>query len=101
MSTSANLLIDKLRTVEVRYDELTQQLADPEVMSDSKRYQKTAKAHAQLGELVAKFREFKDLEHGIAETRAMVRDETDAELKAMAEEELAALENRLAKCEYD
>ena len=101
MSTTVNLLIDKLRTVEARYDELTQQLADPEVVSDSKRYQKTAKAHAELGELVEKFREYKDLERGIADTKAMVREESDVELKSMAEEELAGLEDRLAKCEHE
>jgi peptide chain release factor 1 len=101
MSTTVNLLIDKLRTVEARYDELTQQLADPEVVSDSKRYQKTAKAHAELGELVEKFREYKDLERGIAETKAMLREESDVELKTMAEEELAGLEDRLAKCEHE
>jgi len=101
MSTTANLLIDRLRTVEARYDELTNELANPEVVSDSKRYQKTAKSHAELGELVAKFREYKDLERGINETRVMVREETDAELKAMAEEELAGLESRLASCETE
>jgi peptide chain release factor 1 len=101
MSTTVNLLIDKLRTVEARYDELTHQLADPEVVSDSKRYQKTAKAHAELGELVEKFREYKDLERGIADTKAMVREESDVELKSMAEEELAGLEDRLAKCEHE
>jgi peptide chain release factor 1 len=101
MSTTANMLIDKLRTVEARYEELTQQLADPEVVSDSKRYQKTAKAHAELGDLVSKFREYKDLERGIADTRVMVRDETDPELKLMAEEELTGLEDRLAKCEHE
>jgi peptide chain release factor 1 len=101
MSTTVNLLIDKLRTVEARYDELTQQLADPEVVSDSKRYQKTAKAHAELGELVEKFREYKDLERGIADTKAMVREESDVELKTMAEEELAGLEDRLARCEHE
>jgi peptide chain release factor 1 len=101
MSTTANLLIDRLRTVESRYDELTNELANPEVVSDSKRYQKTAKSHAELGELVAKFREYKDLERGISETKGMVREETDPELKAMAEEELAGLEERLAKCETD
>jgi len=100
MSTTVNLLLDRLRTVEARYDELTQQLADPAVVSDSKRYQKTAKAHAELGELVEKFRQYKDLERGIAETRAMVREETDQELKAMAEEELAGLEARLSQCEH-
>jgi peptide chain release factor 1 len=99
MSATVNMLIDKLRSVEARYDGLTQQLADPEVVSDSKRYQKTAKAHAELGELVSKFREYKDLDRSVAETKAMLRDETDAELKVMAEEELAGLEDRLAKCE--
>jgi peptide chain release factor 1 len=101
MSTTANLLIDRLRTVEARYDELTNDLANPEVVSDSKRYQKTAKNHAELGELVSKFREYKDLERGINETKVMVREETDPELKAMAEEELAGLESRLATCETE
>jgi peptide chain release factor 1 len=101
MNTTANLLIDKLRTVESRYEELNQQLADPEVVSDSKRYQKAAKAHAELGEIVSKFREYKDLERGISETRAMVRDETDLELKTMAEEELARLEGRLGQVETE
>jgi peptide chain release factor 1 len=101
MSTTVNMLIEKLRTVEARYDELTQQLADPAVISDSKKYQKTAKSHAELGELVEKFREYKDLERGIADTKAMVREETDAEMKAMAEEELAGLENRLTNCEHE
>jgi peptide chain release factor 1 len=101
MSTTANLLIDKLRTVESRYEELNRQLADPEVVSDSKRYQKAAKAHAELGELVSKFREYKDLERGINETRVMLRDETDPELKTMAEEELARLEGRLGQVETE
>jgi peptide chain release factor 1 len=101
MSTTANLLMDRLRTVEARYEELTNELANPEVVSDSKRYQKTAKSHAELGELVEKFREYKDLERGINETKVMVREETDLELKAMAEEELAGLEDRLAKCETE
>jgi len=70
-------------------------------VSDSKRYQKTAKTHAELDELVEKFREYKDLERGIADTKAMVREESDVELKTMAEEELAGLEDRLARCEHE
>src|SRR5215471_11484977 len=101
MTTTADLLIDKLRAVEARYDELTAELANPEVVSDSKRYQKTAKTHAELGELVSKYREYKDLERGINDTRVMVREETDPELKTMAEEELAGLESRLASCETE
>jgi peptide chain release factor 1 len=101
MSTTANLLLDKLRNVEARYEELNQLLASPETVSDSKKYQKTAKAHADLGEIVAKFREYKDIERGIGETQAMVRDENDPELKKMAEEELASLQQQLAQCENE
>ena len=101
MIPAANLLIEKLRNVEARYEELNQLLAEPEVVSDSKRYQKTAKAHSDIGEIVSKFREYKDLERGISETGAMVREETDPELKAMAEEELANLERRRVQCETD
>jgi peptide chain release factor 1 len=101
MSTTVNMLIDKLRNVEARYDDLTQQLADPAIVSDGKRYQKTAKAHAELGDLVGKFREYKDLERGVSETKGLVREETDAELKAMAEEELASLQDRLTLCEHE
>ena len=99
--TPVNLLIEKLRTVEVRYEELNQSMADPEVVSDSKRYQKAAKTHSELGKIVSKFREYKDLERGISETQGMVREESDSELRAMAEEELASLEQRRAHCETD
>ena len=95
MSATANLLLDKLRTVEARYEELNELLASPETVSDNKKYQKTAKAHADLGEIVAKFRQYKDLERGIGETQAMLREESDADLKKMAEEELASLQQRL------
>src|SRR5262249_30423283 len=47
----------------------------------------------------SKSREYKDLERGISEPRTMVRDETDPELKLMAEEELTRLEDRLSNCE--
>jgi peptide chain release factor 1 len=96
-----DLLIDRLRSTEARYEELNHQLADPEIVSDSKKYQRTAKAQSDLGEIVSKFREYTDLEHGIKETQAMVREETDPDLKSMANEELAILESRLRQCEAD
>ena len=101
MTATVDLLLEKLRTVEARYEELNELLANPETLSDNKKYQKTAKLHAELGEIVSKFREYKDIERGIAETQAMVREETDADLKKMAEEELASLQQRLAQCESD
>jgi len=101
MSATVSLLMDKLRAVEAKYEELNHTLADPAIISDGKKYQKTAKAHSELGEIVNKFREYKDVEQGIKETEVMVRDETDAELKAMAEEELSGLRQRLERCEHE
>jgi peptide chain release factor 1 len=86
----------------VRYEDLNRQLADPEIVSDSKRYQKAAKAHSDLGEIVAKYREYKAIENSIGETKAMLRDvEGEPEMKAMAQEELASLEQKLEKCEME
>lgn len=96
------LLIERLRALEVQYDDLTHQLADPDVVADNKRYQKAAKSHSDLGEIVRKFQEYKDLEQGLRETRNMLREvDTDPEMKGMAEEELVSLEGRLTTCEQD
>ncbi len=94
-----DLLVEKLQALEQRYDELTSELGEPEVVADNRRYQKTAKAHSELGEIVSKFHEYQGLDRGISDTRAMLREaEDDPEMKAMAEEELASLEQRLEEC---
>jgi peptide chain release factor 1 len=94
-----NLLIRKLQDTEVRYADLNTQLADREVMSDSKRYQKITKTHSDLREVVAAYEKYKDLEKSIQDTRALLREAgQDADMKAMAEEELADLEKRRDAC---
>jgi len=94
-----NLLIGKLKDAETRYADLNAQLADPEVIADSKRYQKAAKTHSDLGEIVSRYQEYKGLEKSLNDTRAMLRETgLDAEMKAMAEEELADLEKRYGDC---
>jgi peptide chain release factor 1 len=93
------LLIGKLHDAEVRYQSLNAELADPEIISDNKRYQKAAKAHSDLGEIVSRYQEYKEIEKGLNETRAMLRETgMDGDMKAMAEEEMASLEQRLADC---
>src|SRR5690349_12613660 len=94
-------MFDRLEQIEARYEELTQALASPEVINDSARYQKTAKAHSELVPVVEKFREYKDLKRGIAESKQMVASETDADMRAYAQEELSQLEQRLKTVEED
>ena len=93
------LLIEKLTSLEQRYQELTEELGNPEVVADNRRYQKTAKVHSELGEIVSKFDEYRRLEGRLRETRGMLRDgDDDSEMKAMVEEELATLEVDVEEC---
>ena len=94
-------MFERLDQIEARYEELTQALASPEIMNDSARYQRTAKAHSEITPVVEKYREYKDLKRGIAESKAMLADETDPEMRAYAEEELAKLEPRLPVIEEE
>src|SRR5262249_39219133 len=94
-------MFERLVQIESRYEELTQALASPETMNDSSKYQKTAKAHAELAPVVEKYREYKDITRGIGESKAMIAGETDADLLAYAEEELAKLEGRVGAVEEE
>ncbi|HZQ24786.1 MAG TPA: peptide chain release factor 1 [Terriglobales bacterium] len=94
-------MFERLEQIEARYEELTQALASPEIMNDSGKYQKTAKAHSEITPVVEKYREYKDLARGIAESKAMLADEKDAEMRTYAQEELDKLEARVAGVEQE
>jgi peptide chain release factor 1 len=88
----------KLEQLEKRFDELTAQMADPAVISDSDLYRKVAKEHSDMAEPVALFREWKKAEDSLKQARGMLA-ESDADLRAMAEEEIASLQPELARIE--
>jgi peptide chain release factor 1 len=92
-------MFERLDQIEARYEELTQALASPEIISDSAKYQKTAKAHSEISTVVERYREYKDLKKGIAESRAVLNDENDPAMRAYAQEELNKLETRVAEVE--
>src|SRR5512135_1933069 len=94
-------MFDRLDQIELRYNELTAALASPEITNDSAKYQKTAKAHSELAPIVEKYREYKDLKKGVEDSRALIADESDAEMKAYAQEELAQLEQRIASVQEE
>ena len=93
-------MFERLEQFAARYEELGEQLALPEIVSDQQKYQKIAKQHRDLQDLVEKYREYKQVQTGIADAEVLA-EETDPDIRAMAEEELAALEERLPKIEED
>src|SRR5499425_1455344 len=94
-------MFERLDQIEARYEELTRALAAPETINDSAKYQKTAKAHSELTDIVEKYREYKDLTRGIGESKAVLADEKDPDMRAYAQEELTQLEARLGQVEAD
>src|SRR5215470_4118624 len=87
-------LSEKLDQLGARYDELTQQLSTPELVSDSSRFQKAAKQHAELEEIVAKHREYKQIEKDLAGARQMAVEADDAEMRQLAHDEEKQLAER-------
>src|SRR4029077_897531 len=94
-------MFERLDQIESRYEELTSALASPEVIGDSSKFQKTAKAHSEIAPMVEKYRQYKDLTKGSAESKAVLADEKDAEMRAYAQEELNQLEARVAAVEEE
>src|SRR6476469_4430789 len=93
-------MFDRLDQLEERYEELGRQLSDPKIVNDQENYRKVAKAHRDLEPTVEKFREYRKIKDGIAEAKAMLA-ETDLDIRAMAQEELTALEPQLASIEEE
>ena len=91
---------DKLADIERRYEELTRQMADPEVIGDADLYRKTTKTQSDLSEIVAKFRQWKQANENLQQARGMLQD-TDPDLRAMATEEAERLEPELAAIEEE
>ncbi len=79
---------EKLEQLEQRYTELQAKVSDPNITSDIATYRDTMKAIAEIEEVVAKYRQLKQVHKGIADTREMLK----GELRELAELELADLE---------
>lgn len=92
---------DKLNQIEATYEALTQQLGDPEIIMDPSRYRKVAKQHRELEPIVQAFRRYKSLQQAIEQTRQLLEEESDSELKELAREELSRLEEQHAICESE
>ena len=75
-------------------------MADPELISDNERYRKVAKQQSELGDVVAKYREWKKVNADLEGARQML-PEADPELQQMAAADIEQLEPELEKIEND
>ncbi|OUN86576.1 peptide chain release factor 1 [[Collinsella] massiliensis] len=92
---------DKLEKLIAAYEELERKLLDPSVLADQKEYTRLAKEHAKQAELVAKAREYLTALDDIDAAKEMLHETSDADEKAMLQEDLAANEEKLPQLEED
>ncbi len=92
---------NRLAESEKRFEDLTHQLSDPILINDADAYRKAAKARSDLEEVVSKYREWKQYTGDLEQARRGMLAESDAELRAMAEEEVARLTPLIESTEAD
>jgi peptide chain release factor 1 len=80
-------LSERLDQLGARYDELTKELSTSEVVSDTSHFQKVAKQHAELEQIVEKHRQFKQIEKDLAGAHQMIGEAEDSEMKQLAYDE--------------
>lgn len=84
-------MLDKLASVEEKYHELSAQLSDPAIIADQATYQRLAKAHASLSELVETYQQYQRVLDDLATAKEMLREES-GDAVAMLREEIGILE---------
>ncbi len=92
-------MLEKLAQIEENYEELNQQLSSPDITSDIEAYTKLMKQHKTLGEIVEKYREVKKMQEDLAGAKEVLEATEDAEMRELAELEIAELEENLEKAQ--
>jgi peptide chain release factor 1 len=94
-------IIDKLESLQHRYQEIGTQLGDPGVIADQKRYRVLTKSYRDLEKIVHAYTEYKSVLAGIESARNMLVNEKDEEFRQMAREELEQNERRQTELEEE
>ena len=91
-------MFQKLEAVEKRYEDLTKKISDPEIISNQTEWQKYMKEHAEIQDVVEKYREYKKVKEQLEEAKQMLND---PELKELAQLDYEECKEKLPKLEEE
>jgi peptide chain release factor 1 len=94
-------MLDKLEQIVSRYEELTQELSSPELLSNPSAYAKAAKQHRTLGEVVQKYQAWKSLKKELADARELLDTSDDNEMREMALLEVDSLQEKIESADKE
>ena len=92
-------MLKKLEVLEDKYKDLTDKISDPEIINDQKTWQKYMKEHSDLEPIVMKYREYTNVLNSIKESKEILQEESDEELRELAKMELSELEDQVEPLE--
>ncbi len=92
-------MLEKLAALAEKYDALTEDISNPEIIADQANWQKLMKAHADMEPIVLTYREFKRALDGIEDAKELLEVEKDAEMRELAQAELDELKETSAELE--
>jgi peptide chain release factor 1 len=92
-------MLDKLKSLEEKYLELSEMLSQPDTVSDLSRYQKLSKALSDLTDIVNAYRDYKEVLHNIEEAESLLRENLESDFRELVEQELD--ENRERKADLE
>jgi peptide chain release factor 1 len=94
-------MLEKLQEILTRYNEITEKLSDPAVISDQNAYRDLSKAHASMTPLITLIRRLEELEEGITDAQEMLKDEADPEMHEYLKGELHHMREEREKVEEE
>ena len=94
-------MLDKLAAIHNRWIEIGEQMTDPDVIADMKKFIKLNKDYRDLEPIVIAYKEYKNVLENEASTREILDSETDDEFREMAKDELSELVKRREELEEE
>ena len=99
MSKENNLILEKLEGVKDRYEEVQKLIAEPEIITDMKRYIQLNKEYKNLEPIIDAYKKYKNVLSNIKSSREMLEKEKDIEMREMAKLDIEELNEKLPEME--
>jgi peptide chain release factor 1 len=95
------MLIDKLDSIEKRYEELSELISQPDIINDTKKLESIAREHASIDGIVSKYRQYKKINSTLVDTKMMLSSTAEEEMRNMIIDEISTLEEKKDKLQQE
>lgn len=96
-----NTMFENLEEVLLHYDEVINELSEPDVLNNQEKYRSLMKEQTDLEPVVVKYKEYKEVKAGIEDSLLILEEEKDEDMRELAKEELADCKERVEQIEHD